>query len=219
MGKISERIKDIRKKRGLTQAQLAARCDVNRATVSKWENGKENPSAHAAAIIAGIGGITVTELLTGRPDKNAPAPMRVIRVVAPVQAGAWREAVEWDYDDQFDIPLPAHPSMPNVPPQGYRVTGTSMNRVYPDGTLVFVASTIANKIVPKSGQRVLVQRRDKHGLYEATIKEYFVDADGTKWLWPRSTDPNYQAPLRLDGEEDVTITGIVMFSFISEAGF
>lgn len=145
--------------------------------------------------------------------------MRRIRVVGELRAGDWREAIEFAPDDQFDVSAPMHPGLPDIPLRGFIVRGPSMNRLYPDGTLVFVAATIANGITPKNGQRVLVQRMDKRGLVEATLKELVVNEDGSKWLWPRSTDPQHQAPILYGktGEEEVTITGIVMASFVMEA--
>ena len=64
--------------------------------------------------------------------------------------------------------------------------------------------------------RVIVQRRNADGLFEATLKEYVVDEHGKKWLWPRSYDPEHQSPVQYKGGNEVTITG-VMASFIVEA--
>lgn len=74
---------------------------------------------------------------------------------------------------------------------------------------------------PKSGDRVVVQRVSTDGLYEVTLKEYVVDENGKTWLWPRSTDPDHQAPIRYvskgRGTEGVHILGVVVASFVVEA--
>lgn len=170
--------------------------------------------------IAEMAGQSVGEFLGLRPLANRAVSLRTYPVVGELAAGVWRESIEWDPDDQYEVPAPVMaPGMPNVPLRGYVVRGNSMNRIYPDGTLVFVAATIANGIAPKNGNRVLVSRRNRDGLYEATLKEYVVDDSGGKWLWPRSYDPEFQAPIpyRNTAAEEVTITGVVMASFILEA--
>lgn len=42
-----EKVKMVRKRLGLTQAQLACALGVSFATVNRWENGQVNPSALA----------------------------------------------------------------------------------------------------------------------------------------------------------------------------
>ena len=56
------RIKQYRKKRGLTQRQLAARiyCDVN--SLSAWENGRRIPGIDSALLLARALGVSVEAL-------------------------------------------------------------------------------------------------------------------------------------------------------------
>lgn len=42
-----EKVKMVRKRLGLTQAELASALGVSFATVNRWENGQANPSALA----------------------------------------------------------------------------------------------------------------------------------------------------------------------------
>ena len=141
-----------------------------------------------------------------------------IRVVGAVQAGDWREAVEWDHDDQYDVPAPILRGIPDVPLRGFEVVGSSMDKRYPAGSLVFVANAIHSGLKIKNGTRVLVSRRNADGLHEATLKRYVVNDDGSKWLWPESNDPLHQAPVLYGGKnsEEVTITAIVVASTIPE---
>lgn len=215
---IGQRVKKLRKEVGLTQTDLAKQCGVDQATVSKWERGIDKPGSKSIAVLADMAGVPVSAFLGIKPaPRNTTQTVKTFRVVAPLQAGVWREAVEWPPDEQYDVPIPWHPNMPDMPMTGYLVQGNSMNKVYPSGSLVFVSSTIANGLKPKSGQRVLVQRRNKDGLFEATLKEYIVDENGKKWLWPRSHDPEFQAPIEVGkSDDDITITGVVMYSFIAE---
>lgn len=59
----SEKLKTIRKTKGLTQEELAGKLNVVRQTVSKWEKGLSVPDADMLIKIAEIFEISVSELL------------------------------------------------------------------------------------------------------------------------------------------------------------
>lgn len=59
----SEKLKAIRKTKGLTQEELAGKLNVVRQTVSKWEKGLSVPDADMLIKIAEIFEISVSELL------------------------------------------------------------------------------------------------------------------------------------------------------------
>lgn len=216
---MAEKIKQLRTSLGLRQVEFAERVDVDQSIVSKWERGLQEPNAERTVRLAELAGQTVGEWLGLRPMTSRDAHTRTYKIVGELRAGDWKEAIEFAPDEQHDVAIPMAPGMPDIPLQGYIVRGNSMNQIYPDGTLVFVAATIANRIQPRSGQKVLVQRRNADGLYEATLKELVIEQDGTPWLWPRSTAPEHQAPIawRSTDTEEVTVTGVVMASFIMEA--
>lgn len=67
---LSDNIKTIRKDRGFTQEDLAARLHVTRQTVSKWEKGYSVPDADLLSRMAEVFEVSVGELL------GAPAPER-----------------------------------------------------------------------------------------------------------------------------------------------
>ena len=60
---LSENLRLLRKKRGLSQEDLAVRLNVVRQTVSKWEKGTSVPDAEMLTKIADILEATVSELL------------------------------------------------------------------------------------------------------------------------------------------------------------
>lgn len=218
MDSMAEKIKDLRRRLGIDQTQLAERIgDVDQTTISKWERGKTKPNAARSAKLAELAGETVGEWLGVEPVSAKDVRAKTVRVVGDLQAGNWREALEWDYDDQYDVPALLDPALPGYPLKGYVVRGQSMNKIYPDGAIVYAASTISNGLKPANGDHVLVSRRDNKGLCEASLKELVIEDDGSKWLWPRSYDPEHQAPLKFNNgdSEEVTITGIVMASFIT----
>lgn len=59
----NENLKTLRKDRGFSQAQMAARLNVVRQTVSKWENGLSVPDAELIMEIAEVLDVSVSDLL------------------------------------------------------------------------------------------------------------------------------------------------------------
>ena len=58
-----QRLREIRKKNGITQEQLAEKLNVSRQAVTKWESGKSLPSIHNLKEMAIIFKVTTDELL------------------------------------------------------------------------------------------------------------------------------------------------------------
>jgi len=215
---LAKKIRKLRADLGLMQTEFAAKIGAKQDLVSKWERGEHSPSAEYASKMAELAGVPLGSFLGVQPLRKAEVTGHTVTVVGELQAGVWREAVEWDFEEQFEVPYYPAPNVPNMPVRAFIVRGTSMNRLYPDGTMVFVASTIANKLKPVSGNKVLVSRRNADGFYEATIKELVVDENKRKWLWPRSYDPEHQAPIEYAGGrgDEVTITGVVVQASIGQ---
>ena len=61
------RIQALREGLGLTQAKFADTLIVSQGAVSRWEQGKHEPSEHMLAKIADLAGITSAELRYGAP--------------------------------------------------------------------------------------------------------------------------------------------------------
>ena len=61
----SERLKELRIKKNLTQEELANEIFVSRAAISKWERGIAMPDSSVMLDLCGILGISVNELLNG----------------------------------------------------------------------------------------------------------------------------------------------------------
>lgn len=138
-------------------------------------------------------------------DESRPIILSTVYVKGAVQAGAWRDAIEWNGDEWYSVTSPEDDRFPGIERFGLEVRGTSMDRMYPEGTIVIVVrfGDIARK--PKPGERVVVLRRSPTGEYEATLKEYQLDDRGRHILWPRSTDPEFQTPFILsEGEPPVS---------------
>ena len=60
-----EKLQELRKARGLTQAELAEALFVSRTAISKWESGRGYPSIDSLKQIANYFSISIDELLSG----------------------------------------------------------------------------------------------------------------------------------------------------------
>lgn len=63
--KFNEKLQELRKQKGFTQEELAAKLYVSRAAVSKWESGRGYPNIDSLKAIAKVFSVTVDELLSG----------------------------------------------------------------------------------------------------------------------------------------------------------
>ena len=70
---IAERMKRIRRERGISQEKLAEQLNVSRQTVSKWENGLAVPSGDNLNQLGKALGVSVDFLLNGERALSAPA--------------------------------------------------------------------------------------------------------------------------------------------------
>jgi len=79
---IGEIIKNLRKKRGLTQGELAEILAVTAQSVSRWENGQSYPDIEQLPMIAEYFDITVDELM-GRDGKTKDRLERELHELLP----------------------------------------------------------------------------------------------------------------------------------------
>ena len=204
----------LRKQKNLTQTELAKLVNVHQGTISKWENGEDVPSGPSLMTLASVLEATPNTITGIGVPANMPEGRRV-KIVGEIAAGPFVEANE--FQDSFEVLVPGLPSKyDKVPLQGFRVRGESMNQLYPDGSIVYVAPINALPGWPKPGQIVMVMHH-KHGITEATLKEYVVNEHG-KWLYPRSNHPAHQAPIDVrkgkGDDEEVVIVGVVVAGLI-----
>lgn len=146
--------------------------------------------------------------------------LRNVTVAAYVQAGAWTETWEWEDDQKYVVSVPDVPELRPFKLFAAETRGPSMNRRYPEHTVVVFTNVIETQESPLPGKRYIVERRRASGETEHTVKLLHVDSDGKLWLMPESDDPRFQAPISIDdGVADgdiVVIIGRVQFSVIRE---
>lgn len=155
----------------------------------------------ALAQALGVPASYFIEAIQPEQDGLKPARLASVHVRGAVQAGVWKEAIEWPAEDWFAVTVPLDGRFPGASVYGLEVRGKSMDLVYPDGTVVLVVPFFDVGRPPRPGERVVVLRRSKGEEYEATLKEYQLDNAGRHILWPRSSDPEFQAPIILEGTD------------------
>lgn len=70
-------LKQLRKKKGLTQAQLAEVLEVSQSTVGNWESGYREPDFEMTIALSKFFAISVDELLgVTAPEKETPSAER-----------------------------------------------------------------------------------------------------------------------------------------------
>ena len=75
---LNENIKNLRKQKGLSQEELAAKLYVVRQTVSKWENGLSVPDSEMIISLANELGTTVSDLLGETIIENKINDLKII---------------------------------------------------------------------------------------------------------------------------------------------
>ena len=127
---LAERLKLLRKERGISQQRLADLLGLGQSTVAMWEKGKNSPAYETLINIANIFNVSI-DYLAGQ--KTAKSPCR-IPVLGYVRAGIPTEAVE-EVLDYEDVTLPES-DMGNY--FALRIKGDSMAPRMMEGDTVIV---------------------------------------------------------------------------------
>lgn len=205
------RIRELREAKGLSQEALGEIIGAHWQTVHRAESGKTALSEPKLAKYA-------EALEVGIDDLMAPSSGRMVVVKGYVEAGAWAETWEWDEDNQYQVPVPDEPLFRGFTLHAAETRGPSMNKRYPEGTVIVFTDIIETQADIIVGKRYIVERERADGMREATVKQLWQDETGKYWLLPESTDPLFQEPIPINGNEDDTIriVGRVRFAVSRE---
>lgn len=69
---LSERLKELRKRDGLSQVEFAKKFNISTGTIGNWETGAREPDATTLLKIAKFFNVTVDYLLSDNTQKNPP---------------------------------------------------------------------------------------------------------------------------------------------------
>lgn len=204
-------LKEWRERSGVTQEKVAGAVGKSVPTVQRWEAGVRTPGIDDVQNIADFLGLHPADLL--RPPLEVINLGAGVEVRGAVQAGVWRESTEWPDDMRYRVPMPPEdPRYPGIELFGLEVRGNSMDKVFPPGTILGCLHLIRYPVKVDSGRYVIAERVSETGEIEATVKQFEIDDSGNAWLWPRSNDPRYQAPIPINDGVAVRITALVVRS-------
>lgn len=190
-------------------ARWAKAAGVNSNSIYNFLNGHSDSLDHITyAKLARAVGVPIHHLTGELPEPVKPS---AIYVSGEVEAGAFRDALEWDRSRWFEVDIPV-PSRFKSKAKALQVRGPSMDLEYPDGSIVVWVDQLDYRPA-QHGDHVIVYSYRSDGAIESTVKELRV-ADGKNWLWPRSSHPAHQAPIEVhnppEGVREITVQGIVI---------
>jgi len=201
------RIKELRLERGLTQTQLGNLLGTTSATIQRLETGKRQLTQKWAEKISSILGVELTSLFGNiLPTNNVG-----LSVIGEVQAGVWKEVDVLDEEKHPPLPIGPDPRYSDTSQYALLVQGTSMNKVFAPGSFIVCVPWPDLGRDPREGDIVVVERR-RNGMVETTVKRLALNKRRLV-LMPESTDPRFQTPVELDGNEDhdeIAITALVV---------
>ena len=176
------RIREAREKLGWTQSELAKKMGTTQQTIQRYEAGAVDVNSSKLVRLAEILGTTV-DYLIGIPTNAVPArPGGVPRpVIGRISAGPFGTVYE-ESGEELDVP----DDVWECHKQGFwmRVSGNSMNRLFAEGSMVYVdpACEVRNGDVG-----VACVNGD-----EGTVKRIFFEPNNVVRLHPESYDPEYR---------------------------
>lgn len=215
----AERLKAARLKAGYATAKSAA--EAMGATVSTYiqhESGARGFPASRAARYAKFFRVAPEWLLYNRGSSDpveVEPTLTELPLIGPVQAGAWLAIDDTSQEEPPMMAAAADRRYPHARQWLREVRGDSMNarNIYP-GDFVHIVELVGAGISLNTGMIVeVVRSRDGGSLKEITLKEVEVTDRGLV-LWPRSINPRWTDPVRLDDDSgtdvEVEITGLLL---------
>lgn len=220
MADVSERLVIARESAGYATAADAARAlGVALPTYYSHENGTSGLRVSVAEKYAKKFKVSLDWLLTGRGEMSTdglvPYEIEVagLPLLGNIQAGHWLETSDAHEGANPEmVAIVRDQRFPHAKQYALRVVGDSMDRDYPDGSIVTCVDFADSGLELAEGMLVHVERQRAGGqLVEITLKAV-ERRKGILCLVPHSSNPKHQAfPLRNSSSDtEVIARGIVV---------
>lgn len=208
---ISQRLKELRKEKGITQKQFAEIFQVASGTIAMWEIGKRQPDIQMIDRIASYFDVSVDYLL-GKTDIKKPLPRNiypieegdfiVMPVLASVKAGYDGQAIVEYSDETIPVAKIAYKGYPKEECTVIRVSGDSMYPKLLDGDYILVHQQSS---VDSGDIAIVIYNGD-----EATVKKVRY-IPGEDWVELIPANPEYQTR-KIEGSdlEQCRVFGLVL---------
>lgn len=176
------KVKEMRERAGLTQKQLADALGITQQSVYYYESGDRDIKASVLIDMSRIMKCSVSELLglgTANIVCQKPSASMEMPIFGRISAGTPREALGQS-DSMRLTDEKTYSEHPNA--FWLAVSGNSMNRLFPDGTLVLIDP---DSEVRNGDVAVVFVNGD-----DATLKRIYFEDESIR-LHPESYDPEY----------------------------
>ena len=227
MSDFGNRLKISREAAGFARAvHFSKEFGYNQSTYNNYEQGRVPDNISTVETLAEQLNVPTAWLLFGEPPiqlnitderqiEEITLAFEPAYLVGEVEAGVFREAAEWPRDDWEIEAINKDPRYSEQRKFCLRIEGRSMDLLYKPGDIIICVSIHELGGILEHGRRYVVYRTLADGTTEATCKELQMGEDGKKWLVPRSTLPEYKAPIELEGG-DIQIHARVIGSMSKE---
>lgn len=214
--KFSKSLKSLREEHHLSQRQLADALGVAYSTIGMYESGQREPNYETLEIIADFFNVDMNYLLGKSIIKNSYAselteiPLDNIvfddyfpfHYWSGLSAGSFEELLENEPDSVVYIPITFQNKKKHI--HAFKINGTSMNNVIPDGSIVIAEDNYNNAIQYSDGTIVVVFMDGA-----ATVKRLYYGEDSIT-LSPDSTDKSHM-PIIVPKDKELVIIGKVIW--------
>ena len=214
--KFSKSLKSLREEHHLSQRQLADALGVTYSTIGMYESGQREPNYETLEIIADFSNVDMNYLLGKSIIKNSYAselseiPLDNIifddyfplHYWSGLSAGSFEELIEAEPDSVVYVPITFQNKKKRL--HAFKINGTSMNNVIPDGSIVVSEDNYNNAIKYTDGT-IVVAFMDG----TATVKRLYSGEDSIT-LSPDSTDKSHM-PIIVPKDKELVIIGKVIW--------
>ena len=207
---IGKNIKKFRELYRWKQEELGQKLGVGGATISSWEKGRTEPNMGYTQALADLFSISTDELIYGKVDSLTEIPIDnlvfddyfPLHYYSGLSAGSFEELLEAEPDSVVYVPIIFQGRKKHL--HAFKVNGTSMNNVIPDGSIVVSEDNYNNAIRYTDGT-IVVAFMDG----TATVKRLYSGEDSIT-LSPDSTDKSH-IPIIVPKDKELVIIGKVIW--------
>lgn len=214
-------LRELRKKKQLTQAELAKLTGLTVSAISMYENGNREPNFETLEVLADFFNVDMNSLLDKHPPlsaapHNAPAASASFEytlIPVGISAGQMEDCEALSLLPKISVPdviMGPYARDPHI--VFMRVNGESMNRVIDNGATIAVMTGLERCQIQNGD--IVIARYDGAGY---TIKRYYdLPEKHQIILTPDSDDPGFlPIPINYESPDDLHIFGrVVMYSVI-----
>lgn len=195
----SERLRTLRDRAGLTQAEIADKLGLTSRAVGAWESGRARPRLDKMSQLADLFGVTVSDLMgEGSEVPLTGAPTGLVPLIATSHMGE----LEDDLEPDRSVPVPQevidrHPGCFAV-----RAEGGCMDKRYPHDCIIVLDPNME----PRVGDAVMARFPDGRSVVRA-----YMPGSSTLMLSPDSWSGEYEDIVIRPGDDPVELGGVAVW--------